>query len=207
LSGDGLNLGSVVPDSTGENMNEKFVPASGPVTDKSLMRWYSDQLKYIGFRYGSPIYRATGNFKIEDVFHTVRAGIGEAAETVTLTTRLEDEDIHLHVTSIRAYALTGDEEFLNDLFGLHRGQAQNCFVLEGLLREPSESIDPGPFLTSDSYGPDERGYQPDRVPREDEDLYLKGLAVIMCDEDGWVIDSVIQRLPSPADQVLAIPPY
>jgi hypothetical protein len=187
-------------------MLDENQPPSGGFTGKPLIRYFSDQLKWIGFRYGAPIYRGTADFSIDDVWSCVRAGTGEEAKTFLFTTKIERQVIRLHVTSIRGYALMGDEGFLGDLFGDNPGRAEDCFVLEGLLETVTPDGSDYEFTMSDAFDRSEPTFSTGRVPRTDEDRYLKALAVVMCGQAGRVVDCIIQRLPSRHDQILFIPP-
>lgn len=178
------------------------------LTGKPLDRYYSDQLKWLGFRYGAPIYRASGDFTIDQALASLRAGTGDKAKEMRFTTKIEQETIRLHVTAVRSYALIGGEGFLGDLFGDNRGSADDCFILEGLLWVSVPDGSGSDFATADTYDTYERESSMRRATQADEDnRYLKGLAVIRCDHrTGQVINAVIQRVPSPADQMLFIPP-
>jgi hypothetical protein len=186
------------------------------LTGKRLVRVLSDCLKWIGFRYGAPIYRAEANFTFADVQRALfPESPGYDQAKLSFTTKVGREEIRFHVTKIRGYAFTGDSDFLGDLFPApHSVGEDDCFVVEGLLLVPDSDKAMPPdsytFAVAEAYdNPGDLRGSADRtrVPSEPEDAYLKVIAVIACDrEQGRVVSAVVQKLPSPADQILQIPP-
>jgi len=175
--------------------------------DKPFVRLCSDLLKSIGFRWGAPLYRATASFTIDEVLRGLRAGHGPTAELL-FTTTVEQEKIRLSTTAIRAYALTHDADFLGNLFGDMRPSEENCFVIEGLsvVLVPESPVGPtNDFATAAAYDHDDLRDLPPGGGVEEQG-YLKVMAVVACDRDGHVVGAVVQQLPSPADQILYVPP-
>jgi hypothetical protein len=175
---------------------------------RRLVRVLSDCLKWLGFRHGAPIYRAKANFTFSDLKEAQFAGGDYDKAKVTLTTEPEHAVIGMYVNGTCKYEFFGDEEFLADLFGglSHPDSldADFCYVVEGLLLELPDP-DGRVFATSGAYDSGESTYDPTRVPPTDEDMYLKVLAVVAFDKTGEAISAVVQRIPSPADQILYIP--
>lgn len=173
---------------------------------KGYVRATSNALKAVGFRHGAPLYRAEADFTIDQAFEGLRWG-SRRHHRGMLDFETTDEHVHsirMYVTSIRACDLTCSRPFMEILFP--DLALPPCFVLEGLL---VRSIDTGggpdfEFATSGAYDPAESPSMDKAGLLDEEDFYLKVLAVVACDSEGNILDAIVQKVPSPADEPLYI---
>ncbi len=179
------------------------------VTNLPLVRLESDFLKFMGLRYGAPIHRAGGDFSRDDLMRAMfgaRSAGGYRTAELTFTAA-SGERIGLHVTTVHGYLFQYDEDFLGNLFPRPlEVHADNCFVIEGLLLEAGSRGEE--FAAAAAYGPGSVDLSSDdvRFLQEHDELYLKVRAVVAFDGAGGLISAIVQKLPSPADQILSIPP-
>jgi hypothetical protein len=169
----------------------------GPLSGTPLLRYYTRELRRLGFRYGTPIYRATADFTVDDL----KTALFEAG-TVAFQP-VGSFEIRTHVTGIRNYNLTQNTGF-GDLFAdFDHARTGRCWMVEGFLAVPH----PDPEIEFDFAQGDTA--EPEYVahdPQEDDELYVHVLAIVAVAEDGHVISAVVQRLPCVGDQLLHIPP-
>jgi hypothetical protein len=171
-------------------------------SDKWYVRATSNALKAVGFRYGAPLYRAEADFTIDQAFQGLRRGLRHHSSVkLNFETRGERASIQMHLTAIRACDLTCSRQFVQSLFPEYPW-LDWCFMLEGLLVTPVDGDD---FATSEAYDPGESPSLDEAGLLDDEDFYLKVLAVVACDHEGRVLDAIVQKVPSPADELLYIP--
>jgi len=182
-----------------------------PLTGVALERAISEELKWLGFRYGAPIYRAVPRFTFDDL---TQALFNREKVELSFWAKLAEEEIRVHVTRIQTYDMVHNEDLVGNLFPrpmFHFGD-RDIWVLDGLLLVPNP-CEPGTEMiaTAAAYGSDLEDpafihNDSSRVPVRPEDHLLKVLAVVGFDDQGENSNALVQRVPSPADQLLAVPP-
>jgi hypothetical protein len=180
------------------------------LTGKVLERVLSDLLKLIGFRPGAPIYRADARFTIGGLQRALFPVVSDDEAILAFVT-VAGEEIRVRVTVIRDFVYTSDEDFAGDLFPRERYESARQWIIEGLLIVPDrDPLAKGSYTLAVAEHYDYPGGQsykdPTLVPGEPPDAYLKVIAVISCNREGRVESAVVQRVPSPSDEVLRIPP-
>jgi hypothetical protein len=166
--------------------NESPEAGSGPLSGMPLLRFWSRELRWLGFCYGSPIHRATATFSFEDL----KTALFDE-EALTFTTTVERMSIRVYVTAVRECQVTQKEEFIrNDVF--EHGAEERYWIVEGLLSVYHPVVDYA-FAMADTR---EQEYNP-RDRQEEEDMHVKVLAVVGFSADGQFAGAIVQRTGRP----------
>ena len=174
------------------------------MSDKQYARFVSASLKAFGFRHGAPLHRATADFTIDQVFQGLRPGRDEDSPNLTFHLRTGDAAITMRAMKVRNLRLDGLTALLIEMFGERWlvGGDENCLVIEGSLYD----ADREDFVAADAYDRGEPDHYPWPLALPDPDFHIAVVAVVSFSRDGRVLDAIVQRVPSPADEILTIPP-
>lgn len=187
---------------------------------KRNIRYVSTYLKGLGFRPGAPILRATQGFTLTQLVDALLSWHNRRVVELTLSAAKGDEVIFT-LESVSPYdgAFPSDDYdsllFPRELHESPRGlRERHWFILDGGLQYRRYSPSTGELDA------DDLDYQLAATHWKDEPLtdavgtaipfrqniYLSVRVVVAFDSEGEFISAVYQRVPSPADDVLTVPP-
>jgi hypothetical protein len=180
-----------------------------PLTGVALERAISEELKWLGFRSGAPIYRAEPQFTFDDL---KQALFNREKAKLSFWAKLPAEEIRVHVAGIQCFEEICSSDVCGDMFPYptYRLHADDLWIIDGVLlvQDPGN---PGSYIPamSSAYAHDDPAFSHNdssRVPVEPADAYLKVLAVVGFDDQRKSGNAIVQRVPSPAGQLIAVPP-
>lgn len=164
-------------------------------TDQSnkARRLFSEKLWWLGFRYGTPIHWATADCTLEDLTRALFGGSDPVFTTVP-----EQFEIRMQVTGVRETLLCHDPSLAQELFP----GSDEYWMVDGLLLTEHELLRGEHRLAiASTY---EQG-EPVKCRHAEEDKYPKVVAAVAFDVNGQFLDALVQKLPSPAEQLIEIP--
>jgi hypothetical protein len=165
------------------------------MSDKQFARFVSTSLKQFGFRHGAPIHRATADLTLDQMLNALSHN-----ETATFRPRNGEEPVTVTVESVRSLGLRTVVYMLDDVPGFKTGSSPRIFVIEGSLWNGEAAH------RAAAYDRGESEHYPWPLAMEDPDFYLTVVALVSFGDDGQVLDVIVQRVPSRADEILTIPP-
>jgi hypothetical protein len=183
--------------------------AQGDSLDLEGQRHFSDQLKFFGFRYGAPIHRGTPRFSRSQMLAALGARdehLEKPENKITFDVDGDGSPITVIIDGVRSVEASHSEELIGDLFDDHR----QAFVVDGLFSHPDpDDADDTGIVQVAAYGPEHGGSRPyddDRIPHYDLDRFQRVAAIVTFESDGRPVGALVQLVPSPADEILRLPP-
>jgi len=168
-------------------------------------------LKSLGFRPGAKIHRAHATFTLEDMGASLFYVDGGSSPKLMFITTVTREPIRMDLeTAYKWDSVSGEETFENLFPDRHRFDFERAWVLRGILMTPEddESHEAEPFLQPENpHYTFSYGYEGVHFGTETEpESFLHVVAIVAYDREAKKLEAIIQRVPSPNDDLLVVPP-
>jgi hypothetical protein len=172
----------------------------------ALLRYWSRELRDLGFQDGAPIERAGGEFTLDDLKAVVFDNGPESA--VTFVTAVDGLDIRVAVTTVRkAHDLPMRSTIIRDIFFddvsddfIDGFNDNRCWIIGGYLEVPHPSLE-YMIAVAESWPSGEQPFD----DRDGEEQHRRVLAVVAFGKDGRLLSAIVQTACR-ADHLLRLPP-